>query len=106
MLATPDPTKKQHRGANDDEEDDTSSAEWRGHRRVIGGVAGYQGRDAEEQINYQRPNEGVTGDRAKKVIDGVEEVAEGPKEEEERDMQEQVYPVHEPPHLENLEASK
>jgi len=77
-----------------------------GHRCVIGGVGEYKGRDAEEQINYQQRNEGVTGDRAKKVIDGVEEVAEGPKEEEDRDMQEHVYPVHEPPHLENLEASK
>ena len=40
------------------------------------------------------------------VIDGVEEVAEGPKEKEDRDMQEHVYPVHEPPHPENFKASK
>jgi hypothetical protein len=46
------------------------------------------------------------GDSANMVIDGVEEVAESPKEEEDRDMQEYVYPIHEPPHLENLEALK
>ena len=69
-------------------------------------MTGYQGRDAEEHINYHRPNEGVTGDSAKMVIDGVEEVAEGPKEEEDRDMQKHVYPIHEPPHLEHFEALK
>ena len=40
------------------------------------------------------------------MIDGVEEVAEGPKKEEDGDMQKYVYPVHEPPHLENLDALK
>ena len=45
------------------------------------------------------------GDIAKVVIDGVEEVAEGPKKEEDRVMQEHMYPVHEPPHLEIFEAS-
>ena len=91
--------------ANDDEEEDTSSAERGSHRRVIWGVNEYQGRDAEEHIYYHRPNEGVMGDSAKEVIDGVEEVAEGPKKEEDRDMQEHMYPVHEPPHLEFFEAS-
>jgi len=75
-----------------------------GHRGVIGGVSGYQGRDAEEHVDYQRPDEGVAGDSAKTVIDGIEKVAEGPKEEEDRDMQEHVYPVQEPPHLENFDA--
>ena len=75
--------REPHRETNDDEGDtDTSSAEWRGQRRVIGGVDEYQRMDAEEHINYHRPNEGVTGDSAKLVIDGVEEVAESPKEEE------------------------
>ena len=40
------------------------------------------------------------------VIDSVEEVAEGPKKEEDRDMQDRVYSVQEPPHLENFEALK
>lgn len=40
------------------------------------------------------------------MIDRVEEVAEGPKEEEDRDVQKYVYPVHEPPHLEIFEALK
>jgi hypothetical protein len=40
------------------------------------------------------------------VIDGVEEIAEGPKKQEDRDMQECVCPVHEPPHLECVEALK
>ena len=73
------------------------------HRRAIRGVDEYQGRDAKEHINYRRPNEGVTGHSAEFLIDGHEEVAEDPKD---RDVQEHVYPVHEPPHLEDFEALK
>ena len=38
------------------------------------------------------------------AMDGVEEVAEGPKKEEDGDVQEHVCPVHEPPHLEFVKA--
>jgi hypothetical protein len=38
------------------------------------------------------------------LASGVEEVAESPKEEEDRNMKEYVYPVHEPSHLENFDA--
>ena len=74
--------------------------------RVIGTATGYHGRDAEEDITYRRSNEGVTNDKAEKVIDRVEEIAEGPKEKEDRDVQEHVRPVHEPHHLELAKASK
>ena len=40
------------------------------------------------------------------AIDRVEEIADGPKEQEDRDMQEHVCPVHEPPHLEFVKALK
>jgi hypothetical protein len=78
MLATV-PPREPLREANDDTEDDETSAKWRSHRRVIGGVAEYQGRDAEEYIDYQGRHEGVTGDEAEKVINHVEEVADGPE---------------------------
>ena len=74
--------------------------------RVIGAATGYHGRDAEEDITYRRSNEGVTGDKAKKVIDRIKEIAEGPKKKEDRDVQEHVCPVHEPLHLELAKASK
>ena len=74
--------------------------------RVIGTATGYHGRDTEEDITYRRSNEGVPDDKAEKVIDRVEEIAEGPKKKEDRDVQEHVRPVHEPLHLESAKASK
>ena len=92
--------------ADDNTEDNVTGAEWRGHRRVVRGVAEYEGRDAEEHIDYRSRNEGITCDEAEVVIDGVEEIAEGPKKQEDRDVQEHVCPVHEPPHLESAKAMK
>ena len=66
----------------------------------------YQGRDAEEYIDNQGCQEGVTGDDAKMVINRVEEVADGPKKKEDRDVQEGVCPVHELPHPELGKALK
>ena len=62
--------------------------------------------DAEEYINNHRPNEGVTAGSAEVVIDDVEEVAEPPEEEEDRNMQERMYPAHEPHHMGIFKASK
>ena len=44
------------------------------------------------------------GDGTKMMIDGVEEIADGPKKQEDRCVQEYVRPVHEPYHVEFLEA--
>ena len=77
-----------------------------GYWRVIGTATGYHGSDAEEDITYRRSNEGITNDMAEMVIDRVEEIAEGPKKKEDRDVQKHVCPVHEPLHLESAKASK
>ena len=99
-----EPRKAPQWEANDDTEDDTSSAEWRSHRRIIGRITEYQGRDAEENIDYQRRKKGVTSDGAEVVMDGVEEIADGPEKKEDGDVQEHVCAVHEPPHLELVKA--
>ena len=40
------------------------------------------------------------------VVDDVEELADGPKKEDNRDVQECVCSVHEPPHRESVKALK
>ena len=62
--------------------------------------------DAEEDIDHHWPNEGVTSGSAKVGMDGVEEVADSPKEKEDGDMEERMYPGHKPHHMEIFEASK
>ena len=101
------PPQEQRWGANDpegDPEDDATSAEWCGHRRVIRGVTENEGGDAEKDIDHHCRNKGVTGDEAKRAMDSVKEVADGPKKEEDRGVQEHVCSVHEPPHLESAKA--
>ena len=44
------------------------------------------------------------GDGTKTLMDGVEEIADGPKKQEDRCMQECVRPVHELYHVEFVEA--
>ena len=40
------------------------------------------------------------------AVEGVEEVTDGPKKEEEQDVQEHMYPVHESSYMEHVEALK
>jgi hypothetical protein len=62
--------------------------------------------DTEDYIDRRRPNECEPAGSAQVVIDGVKEVADSPKEEEDRGMQERMYPVHKPHHMEIFKAPK
>ena len=64
---------------------------------MIGRAAEYQGGGAEENVDYGRHIEGVAGDIAKFFMNRVEEIGDGPKKQNDRDVQERVYPVYEPP---------
>jgi hypothetical protein len=44
------------------------------------------------------------GDDTKMMVDGVEEIADGPKKQEDRCVQECVRPVHEPDNVEFAKA--
>src|SRR6266849_899564 len=103
MQAT-DPPQAPRWEANDDAEDDVNSTKYGCHRRIIRRVSEYQGRDAEDHIDDNRRNEDVTGDGTKTMMDGVEEIADGPKKKEDRCVQEHMRPVHEPYHVESVEA--
>jgi len=92
--------------ANDDTEDVNSNAEWMGQWRIIRRVTGYQGSDAEDCIEYHCRNEGKTGYGAEIVMDGVEEIGDGPEKQDDRDVQECVCPGHKLPHLELIQALK
>jgi len=92
--------------ANDDTEDDNSNTEWMGHRGIVRRVTGYQGSDAEGCIKYHCRNEGKTGYDAEIVMDGVEEIGDGPEKQDDRDVQECVCPGHKLPHLELIQALK
>jgi hypothetical protein len=84
---------------NGEDDERNTSPEWGSQRCVIGEAEKYQGRDAEGGIYHQESDDTVVGDGADRFGKIVQEIAECPEKQEDRDVQEHVNPIHEPPHL-------
>ena len=66
---------------------------------MIGEAEKNQGRDAEGGIHHQESVDAVAGDDADRFGKIVQEIADSPEKQEDRDVQEHVNSIHEPPHL-------